>query len=195
MKKTLLFILLFIAVGSMCAQNTESVPLPKGLQSYKERTDESARKLKFQAGGGINFGVGGNALQFQVSPHFGILPAVDWLCVGVGGTYELYYYKDYSTGLKSCQHVFGARGFIEGYIWKQRIILHGEYEWLSYPDGNGDGVREQSHAVLVGPGYQQWLNDHLAVYVLALFPVYEPSTNPINAYSVCEFRVGVHYKF
>lgn len=194
-KKLLLFLCLFVSVGAVCAQGTEVVPLPKGLQSYKPREDGKERKISFFTGGSFQFGVGGNSLQLKISPHFGIYPAVEWLRFGVGGTYELLYYKDYYSGLKSYYHVFGARGFVEGLIWKQRIIVHAEYEWLSYPDVDNDGIREQSHALLVGPGYQQAIGDKFFPYVLLLFPVYEPDSNPVNAYSVCEFRVGLHYKF
>ena len=196
MKKLIVILCLTFVVGSLSAQRLETVPLPRNLQSYKARDfKDTARKVDFLVGGHVGFAVGGNALQFQLSPHFGIFPAVKWLCLGVGGTYQLYYLKNPYSGLKSFTHIFGCRGFIEGLVWQQRIILHAEYEWLSYPDSDLDGSRESTQAVLVGPGYQQFLGDRLSVYGLFLFPVYEPKTNPVNAYSIMEIRVGVNFKF
>lgn len=196
MKKLFVIFCLIFAMGAVSAQRLDVVPLPRNLQNYKARNyNDTARKVDFLVGGHVGFSVGGNALQFQLSPHFGILPAVKWLCLGVGGTYQLYYQKDYYSGLKSFSHIFGARGFIEGLIWQQRIVIHGEYEWLSYPDCDSDGIRESTQALLVGPGYQQFIGDRLSVYGLFLFPVYEPKSNPINAYSIMEIRVGVNFKF
>ena len=85
-------------------------------------------------------------------------------------------------------NIFGARAFIEGYIWK-RLVLHAEYEWLSFP-GGVEG-RDNTNGVLVGAGYKQDITDHWSMYGLFLFPVYDE----LNVYSIMEIKVGVNYKF
>ena len=191
-----LVICFLVASGLVSAQGVETVPLPKNLQRYQARNlDDQERKVNFLVGGNVGFGVGANMLQLQLAPHVGIYPAIPWLCFGVGGTYHLYYVKDYYSGNKSFVHIFGARGFLEGQVWKQRILLHAEYEWLTYPDTDGDGERENTHAILVGPGYQQFIGERFSMYGLLLFPIYEAEGNPPNAYSIMEARIGVNFKF
>ena len=90
--------------------------------------------------------------------------------------------------MKNFTHIFGARAFIEGYAW-DRLIIHAEYEWLSFP-GGVEG-RQNTNGVLVGAGYKQKLSDHFSVYGLFLFPVYDE----LNVYSIMEIKVGVNYKF
>jgi hypothetical protein len=184
----LVFTLLIAFSGNLAAQNIDDVPLPKSLKSGgKADAPDKDRKVKFVVGGYLGFGVGYSVLNLHVSPHVGICPGIDFLCIGVGGTYQLTYYRD-PNGYKSFSHVFGFNAFVEGYIW-DRLVLHGEYEWLSFPGGT-DG-RFTSNAVLLGPGYKQNITDKLSVYTHLLFPAYDPE----NVYPIIDIRVGVNYKF
>lgn len=188
MKKLIGFILIVLLSCSVMAQS-ENVPLPRSLQtkSTGDGQEKPERKVKFVAGGTVGFGFSRSELNLQLSPHFGIKPAVDFLCFGVGGTYNLNYYKDPSSGLKYFTHIFGFNAFAEGYIWN-RLVLHAEYEWLNFPGGED---RWSSNGVLVGPGYTQGLTDKVSMYGLILFPVYDER----NVYGVVEMRVGVNVTF
>lgn len=180
-------LLLGLTVDDVVAQtDVENVPLPKSLMA-RDNSPLADRKVKFMFGGNIGFGVSYSQLNMQVSPHFGICPGIDFICFGIGGTYHLNYYKSYD-GIKYFNHIFGFRAFLEGYIWK-RLVLHAEYEWLSFPSGaNG---RENTNGVLVGAGYKQDISDHWSAYGLFLFPVYDQ----LNVYSIIEIKAGVNYKF
>ena len=188
MKKIIGLIFIFFISTALMAQ-VEDVPLPKSLQTNSHDGQNSTeRKIKFVAGGNIGFGVSHSELNLQLSPHFGIKPAVDFLCIGVGGTYNLNYYKDPYSGLKYFTHIFGFNAFVEGYVWK-RLVLHAEYEWLSFPYSENE--RQNSNGVLIGPGYTQNLTDKVSMYGLILFPVYDE----LNVYGVVEMRVGVNVTF
>lgn len=184
MKKNLLFIVLFLCSwGFLNAQNNDNVPLPKSLQGKQPANKE--RKVNLTVGGYFGFQVGTYTC-IEVSPHIGVKPW-DFLCVGVGGTYMFSYMKTgYSTGTSA--HVFGANAFVEGYIWKQRIIAHAEYEFLSYP--NTADSRLNCHAVLIGPGYNQMISDKVYAYALILFPV----VTTVDIYSIPVVRIGVNVK-
>ena len=89
--------------------------------------------------------------------------------------------------------------FVEGYVW-QRLILHAEYELLSFPvnyafvgDPLFKGVHERptAHGILLGPGYKQDLGTNLSIYSVFLFSVYDPQ----NVRGIMDIRVGVNYKF
>ena len=97
------------------------------------------------------------------------------------------------------KHIFGGKVFVEGYIW-QRLILHAEYELLSFPanyafatDPLFVGVNERpaAHGILLGPGYKQDLGTNLSLYTVFLFSVYDPQ----NVRGIMDIRVGVNYKF
>jgi hypothetical protein len=195
-----ILILLFLSFG-LTAQN--NVPIPKsllaGTKSSQKGPDTTNRKLKFIVGGNIGFQVAGNVLDMQISPHIGILPGVDFLCFGIGGTYQLTYYKNPISGIKTLQHIVGGNVFVEGYVW-QRLILHAEYEVLSFPvnypfvgDPLFKGVHERpsAHGILLGPGYKQDIGTDLSVYTVFLFSVYDPQ----NVRGIMDIRVGVNYKF
>lgn len=193
----LCFVLVFALNGNTFAQ--DDVPLPKSLKGNSGTTANGngttqERKIKFVVGGNVGFGVNRSTLDLQLTPHFGIKPAIDFLCIGVGGTYYLNYRKDFSSGLKYFTHIFGFSGFIEGYIW-DKLVLHGEYEWLSFP-GNEAG-RISHHGILIGPGYKQNVGSNFSVYGNLLFPVFEQSDDHAyaNYYSILEIRVGFNYTF
>lgn len=184
MKKTLsLLCLLILCWGAIKAQNNDNIPLPKSFQE-KQSTSREA-KVHFLAGGYFGFQIGGNTA-VEVNPHIGILPW-DFLCVGIGGTYMFSYTNSYLGEQKS--HVFGANGFIEGLIWKQRIIAHVEYEYLNFP--SYDDTRLHSHGILIGPGYNQFISDKISCYVLFLFPVW----STMDVYSIPIIRLGINVKF
>ena len=179
-------LLAFSASDIMAQEDVENVPLPKSLMA-RDGSPLAERKVKFVVGGNVGFGVSYSQLNMQLSPHFGICPGIDFICIGIGGTYHLNYYKSYD-GVKNFTHIFGARAFVEGYAW-DRLVIHAEYEWLSFPGGI-EG-RQNTNGVLVGAGYKQKLSDHFSVYGLFLFPVYDE----LNVYSIMEIKVGVNYKF
>ncbi len=199
MKKIASFLLIFFLGFCLCAQTT--VPLPRSLRSaanQNSRLDTSNRKVWGVVGGTIGFQVSNNILNMQLSPHLGILPGVDFLCVGIGGSYQFTYYKD-PNGYKSFQHIFGGNVFLEGYIW-QRLVLHAEYELMSFPANFafatdplfiGKHERPAAHGVLLGPGYKQDLGTNLSIYTVFLFSVYDPQ----NVRGIMDIRVGVNYKF
>ena len=202
MKKIATILILFLFTFGLSAQ--EIIPLPKSLRSGNNSAqtnaiDTSNRKVKFIVGGNVGFQIAGNVLDMQISPHVGILPVVDWLCLGIGGTYQLTYYKDPITAHKGIQHIFGGNVFVEGYIW-QRLVLHAEYELLSFPSNYafatdplfvGVNERPSAHGVLLGPGYKQDISRDLFVYSVFLFSVYDPQ----NVRGIMDIRVGVNYKF
>ena len=201
MKKIAILLVLFLFSFGLAAQNT--VPIPKsllaGAKSSQSGPDTTNRKVKFVVGGNIGFQVSNNVLDMQISPHVGILPGIDFLCIGIGGTYQLTYYKDPITALKGFQHIFGGNLFVEGYVW-QRLVLHVEYELLSFPskyafatDPIFVGVHERptAHGILLGPGYKQDISRDLSVYSVFLFSVYDPQ----NVRGIMDIRVGVNYKF
>lgn len=186
MKKILgIFLLLFCFSGVMA--QSEDVPLPKNLRTAtSDGQPKKERKIKFVAGGTVGFGVNRSELNLKLAPHFGICPGVDFLCVGVSGTYFLNYYKDPFSGLKYFTHIYGFGGFIEGYVW-DRLVLHAEYEWLKFPESG-----ESCHGVLLGPGYKQTITDRLSLYGHLLFSVYETLN---GVYGIMEMRVGVNFTF
>lgn len=189
MKKIIGLFLLILCCSAVVAQS-EDVPLPKNLQvkapKDQQGQQKAERKMKFVAGGTIGFGVNRSELNLKLAPHFGICPGIDFLCIGVGGTYYLNYYKDPFSGLKQFTHIYGFGGFVEGYVW-DRLVLHAEYEWLRFP-----ALDETSHGVLLGPGYKQNVSDMVSVYGHILFPVYETLN---GVYGVVEMRVGVNVTF
>ena len=202
MKKIATFLLLILVSFSLVAQ--QNVPLPKSLRSLansskKTTCDSANRKVQFIVGGNVGFQVSNNVLDMQLSPHVGILPGIDFLCIGVGGTYQLTYYKNPITAIKSLQHIFGGNVFVEGYVW-QKLVLHAEYELLSFPANYafatdplfiGKHERPAAHGVLLGPGYKQDIGTNLSVYSVFLFLVYDPQ----NVYGIMDIRVGINYKF
>ena len=200
MKKIVTILTLFLFCLGVSAQ--ENVPLPKSLRSnitQSKADTNSMRKVKFVVGGNIGFQISNNVLDMQISPHFGVQPGVDWLCFGIGGTYQLTYYKDRITAIKGFQHIFGGNVFVEGYIW-QKLVLHAEYELLSFPANYafatdplfiGVNERPSAHGILLGPGYKQDINKNLSIYSIFLFSVYDPQ----NVRGIMDIRVGVNYKF
>lgn len=184
MKKIIWFIAILLSFSVLYAQ--EEVPLPKSLQTRQAKHDNKERTFDFLVGGyvGAQFG---SITAIEVSPHFGICP-VDFLCVGIGGTYIYMYINDNYYSDDEQTHVFGGNAFVEGYVW-DKLILHAEYEYLSFPINNG--ARLDSHALLAGPGYQQGVTDKLYVYGVLLFPVVKTE----NVYSIPVVRLGVNFRF
>lgn len=195
MKKIATLLILFLFTFGLTAQN--NVPIPKsllaGTKSSQNGPDSTNRKLKFIVGGNVGFQIAGNVLDMQIAPHIGILPGVDFLCFGIGGTYQLTYYKNPFTTQKAFQHIFGGNFFVEGYVW-QRLILHAEYELLSFPaiDPSAEkNERYAAHGILLGPGYKQDIGTNVSVYTVFLFSVYDPQ----NVRGIMDIRVGFNYKF
>lgn len=201
MKKIATILLLFLVSFSLTAQ--DNVPLPKSLRTgsntAQTASDTSNRKLKFIVGGNVGFQIARNVLDMQISPHVGILPGVDFLCIGIGGFYQLTYYKDPYTALRTFQHIVGGNVFVEGYIW-QRLILHAEYELVSFPSNYafateplfvGVNERPSAHGILLGPGYKQDIGNALSIYTVFLFSVYDPQ----NVRGIMDIRVGINFKF
>ncbi len=171
MKKSLLFIFLLIFTVSLVkAQTDDDVPLPKSLQtrSNNAKTSFEDRKLKFTAGGYLGMSFGGYTA-VSVTPIFGIYPCVDWLLVGVSGTYMF----TYDTYYKESYHDFGFGAYIRGLIWKQRIIAHFSYEYMNvgYFDSYGKRTRFDAHALYIGPGYQQSLGDRLNMFLVLMINI------------------------
>lgn len=201
MKKLVtIIILLFLSFG-LAAQN--DVPIPKsllaGTKPSQKGADSTNRKVLFIVGGNLGFQIAGNVLDMQISPHVGILPGVDFLCFGIGGFYQLTYYKNPISGIKTLQHIVGGNVFVEGYVW-QRLILHAEYEVMSFPSGYafatdpffvGVNERPSAHGILLGPGYKQDIGTSMSIYTVFLFSVYDPQ----NVRGIMDIRVGVNYKF
>lgn len=201
MKKIATLLILFLFSFGLVAQN--NVPIPKsllaGTKSSQKGPDTTNRKLRFIVGGNVGFQIASNVLDMQISPHIGILPGVDFLCFGIGGFYQLTYYKDPYTGLRTFQHIVGGNVFIEGYVW-QRLILHAEYELMSFPSNYvfstepffmGVNERPTAHGILLGPGYKQDIGTDASVYTVFLFSVYDPQ----NVRGIMDIRVGFNYKF
>lgn len=201
MKKIAALLLLSLIGFSLAAQDI--VPLPKSLRTGNSSSqtvrDTSNRKVQFLVGGTVGFQVAGNVLDMQIAPHVGILPGVDFLCFGIGGFYQLTYYKNPISGIKTLQHIFGGNVFVEGYVW-QRLILHAEYEVVSFPSDYafatdplfvGVNERPSAHGILLGPGYKQDLGTNMSIYTVFLFSVYDPQ----NVRGIMDIRVGVNYKF
>lgn len=202
MKKIASFLLILLLGYGLCAQTT--VPLPRSLrpathQNQNSRVDTSNRKVWCVVGGTIGIQISNNVLDLQLSPHIGILPGVDFLCFGIGGSYQLTYYKNPITAIKSFQHIYGGNVFLEGYIW-QRLVLHAEYELMSFPVNYplateplfmGVNERPAAHGILLGPGYKQDIGTNLSIYTVFLFSVYDPQ----NVRGIMDIRVGVNFKF
>ena len=74
-------LLLALTAGDVVAQtDVENVPLPKSLM-VRDNSPLAERKVKFVVGGNVGFGVSYSQLNMQVSPHFGICPGIDFICV------------------------------------------------------------------------------------------------------------------
>ena len=192
MKKLLILITLIFAFISYTVGQTDDVPLPKSLRSHQPR-DWEKKKIDMMVGG--NFGAQfGSYTAVSVTPMFGIYPT-NWLLVGVGGTYMFSHDKYYDLS----SHVFGANAFVEGLIWKRRIIAHASYEYVNYDafyliQGVAGVQKERihSHAILLGPGYRQEFSDSFSAFFLLLFDVVQ---NSRSFYSNPIFRVGITYDF
>lgn len=188
-KSIIFFLLIFLIPLTSIGQENEDIPLPKSL---KNQSENNQRKLNFVVGGNFGFQFG-NYTFIDVSPHVGIYP-VDFLCIGVGGTYMYMRYSNYHQS--SDTHIYGFKAFIEGYVW-QRLILHAEYGYTNYKLNFFDGTTENflysnrvgTHAILLGPGYKQTVTDRISLYCLLLFNLYE---DQYTFYSNPLVRVGIN---
>lgn len=166
----LLIICIFCVLNTTIAQN-DDVPLPRSLQSRSTRNPENPeRKIKFTAGGmfGAQFG---SYTGVSVAPLFGIYPGVDWLLIGVGGTYMYTYYGPSQESF----HDFGFSVFVRGLIWNQRLIAHLGYEYLNldlgFSNQLGKHQRIDAHALYIGPGYRQPVSDRVSLYAVLLINI------------------------
>lgn len=188
MKKILFSVILSLFVITLAAQS-DDVPLPKSLQ----KSEKSAlnKKVKFTVGGGFGLQFG-TYTSVSISPVIGIYPAVDWLLIGVGGTYQFTSFNGLSY------NDFGVNAFIRGLLWQQRIILHVGYEYMNFDLGYNiyDKKRERfdAHALYLGPGYRQRIGDHVGVYVLLLFNL-ASSTSDRGVYPFFYPAIGVTFDF
>ncbi|MDR2980033.1 MAG: hypothetical protein LBV02_06310 [Bacteroidales bacterium] len=192
MKKLLSLLLLLFSVSLLWAQQDNDVPLPK---SYRDNTKERKTSNRPRLMSGGNFGLQfGTHTAVSISPVIGIYPT-DWLLVGVGGSY-MYSYDNY---YKLSSHVFGFTAFVQGLVFKQRLILYAGYEYVNYDyfyqhytGGQIYKKRNDSHGLFLGPGYRQPISDNFAIYGLLLFDVIQTYDsfygNPI-------IRMGVVYDF
>ena len=188
MKRLLCVLGLLFCLGFVSAQDDGDIPLPKSLQTSKALNAE--RKVKFQVGGTFGFQIG-SYTAIEVAPRFGVY-ATDFLCAGITGTYMFMHARAYNFN----SHTFGVGAFVEGYVWKQRIILHASYEYLNfdaiYQDlytGQLFTERVGNHGILVGPGYRQKVGERVNIFALILFPVYQSSE--YRPYSIPVYKVGV----
>ena len=183
----------FFAISFAFAQIRDEVPLPKSLQTRNDNSKRSFenKKLKFTAGGYLGMSFGGYT-SVSVTPLFGVYPKVDWLLVGVSGTY-LYTYDSY---YKESYHDFGLGAFVRGLIWKQRIIAHFSYEYMNigYYDIQGNKTRFGAHALYVGPGYRQKLGDRLSAFVILMINVAK-SVDERGIFPPVYPNIGITYDF
>jgi len=198
-----LFFILILFVIFACINNDliaqqDDIPLPKSLQPYKPRKEDtqSASKVTFFVGGGFGLQLGNKSIGIDVSPQIGIYPVIKWLALGINATYMFSHDGYYNYNL----HVFGGGLFIEAYPIKW-LILHSGYEYLNYPEAvlmaNGKveiSKRIGTHAFMVGPGYRQCFSDKVNGYFLALFNLYQDETSIYTGY-IPTFRVGITVDF
>ena len=194
MKRVLFFLLIpFVLISFADAQTQDDVPLPKSLQTRNNSQKGSFenKKLKFTVGGylAMSFGAYTNVL---VTPLFGVYPMVDWLLVGVSGTYMFTHDSYY----KISYHDFGLGAFVRGLIWKQRIIVHFSYEYMNvgYYNTQGNMKRFGAHALYLGPGYRQNLGDRLSVFFVLMINVAR-SVNERGIFPTLYYNVGITYDF
>lgn len=188
MKKILFSIILSLFLISLQAQK-DDVPLPKSLQKKEKSTAE--RKVKFTLGGGFGLQFG-TYTSISLSPVIGIYPGIDWLLLGVGGTYQFTSYNGMSY------NDFGFSGFLRGLIWQKRIVLHFGYEYMNFDFGYNNYTKERerfdAHALYLGPGYQQRVGDRVGIYVLLLFNLASSSSHR-DVYPFFYPVIGVTFDF
>ena len=193
MKKCLLFLIISLFVIPFVGAQQDDIPLPKSLQTRNDKAKGNFedKKLKFTAGGyfGMSFG---NYTSISVTPLFGIYPKVNWLLVGVSGTY-LFSHDSY---YKDSYHDFGVGAFVRGLIWKQRIIVHFSYEYMNIGvyDYSGNKVRMDAHALYAGPGYRQQLGDRLSAFFVLMINVAK-SVDERGIFPLIYPSVGITYDF
>ena len=194
MKKLQFFlVILFFSISFANAQKEDDVPLPKSLQTRNttQKNSFEDKKLKFTAGGYFGMSFGGYS-SVSVTPLFGVYPTIDWLLVGVSGTY-LFTYDSY---YKEAYHDFGFGAFVRGLIWKQRIIAHFSYEYMNIGvyDMQGNKTRFGAHALYLGPGYRQNVGDRLSVFLVLMINVAR-SVDARGVFPNFYPNVGITYDF
>ena len=176
----------------------DDTPLPKSLRDYEPRKWDE-KKIKMTAGGslGAQFGNGYSAV--SISPVYGIYPTVDWLLLGVGGTY-MFSYDNYF----GASHDFGLNAFVRGLIWKRRIVAHVGYEYFnfdfSYSTSPDIPNRVDAHALYIGPGYRQSAGENVNIFILLLFNVgrwsrYDNIFDTRNVFPFMYPVIGVTFDF
>jgi len=193
---------LLIAFGffslTLFAQTDVDVQLPRSLRGASSKSNmEHANRPEFFVGGNINSNFG----QMLTINLEGGLYATDWLRIGIGPRYELYY--DGGT----C-HAFGAAAFSE-FVLVDYLVAHIGYEFLNYPtiemDDEGRPVydtynktipcRKNIHALALGVGFQTRLTTSVGMYVQYLiYPVQSKNYHYSNFLPMFA-RVGVNYIF
>ncbi|MDR3047254.1 MAG: hypothetical protein LBU51_06530 [Bacteroidales bacterium] len=191
MKKILLILMMLsLTVPALYAQtNPDDVPLPKSLQtkqSIKNNNFEN-KKVKFTAGG--NFGlVFRDYVGISLAPLFGVYPGVNWIVVGVEGDLRYtYYYSD-----KTSYFDFGVSAFVRGLIWKQRLIVHFSYDYLSIDLGK-NLPRINAQALYIGPGYNQKV-DRLNIFIVLKIRI-ASTYKEYNAFPIWYPSIGISYDF
>ena len=194
MKKTSLIItaiLLFACTISVFGQgkddinvNYHRVPGTMADSSRTQKTKNTDYLDKISIGGtlGAQFGT---YTWVEISPdiayHFN-----EWTCVGVGGTYILYY-DNYN---KIDYHVGGARVFAEAHFL-QYLGVHAAYQALNYELFSNTSIKREriwSNNLLLGGGYYQ-RSSRVAMYFYALYNI---SNRPPeqNIYGNLLFKAG-----
>lgn len=186
-----LFCLLFIVIGTLSsAQDSDPIPTPKNLSSSARQREGRAAQSPFMLGGylGLQFG---SATCIELSPHVTYKP-IPYFAAGAGVTYMYAHVNNRYSGYEWQSHVVGANVYLEGFVFRERLLAHVEYEFLSFFPT--DRPQSMSHAILLGPGFNMPVSPRVSVYGLILFPVYTYATDNAQVYSIPILRLGINTK-
>ena len=181
-------------------------------ESAQQKKDDFWKRVS--VGGYLSFQVG-SVTGIVVSPE-ATVRLVDQLHLGLGVTYQYYWYKKYYQDLKTGQwlnysaSVYGGRLFLRYYLrsifdnFLGNIFVHTEYEYLYYvrpykydPYGNiidpylnkfskGKDAVE-INSIFVGGGYAQPIAGRAYLDIMILFNLNDTYNSP---YSNPIFRIG-----
>lgn len=197
MKKIIFFVLVGLLSFNLTAQVDVEVPRSLRGASNAHANKGGDNRPDFFIGGNVNSNFG----QMLTLNLEGGLYATDWLKIGVGPRYELYY-----DG-QVC-HAFGAAAFTE-FILINYLIGHVGYEFLNYPtferndagqfvrDENGNIIpcRKNVHALAVGIGFQSQLTESVGIYAQYLVYPLQSENYHYSIFLPMFARVGVTYTF
>lgn len=199
MKRVLLIALMAFLSFSLVAQVENDISIPRTLRTGKvSKTEkEHSNRPDFFLDGNMNSNFG---QMFSLNLSGGIAPA-EWLRLGVGPRYELYYDGD-------VRHAVGASAYSE-FVLVNYIVAHLGYEFLNYPtyemtddgrlqydnDGKVIPCRKNIHALVLGVGFQTYLTESVSLY--AQYLVYPLQTKNFHYSNFLPMfaRIGVLYNF